>query len=85
MHAIGSGIMGDSTCDICLKYNFTMYLQCQQTQIRKRYLASIFCITVIQKLSNERLGKFASTCVRLCQTDLNETCTELSLSCKSMS
>ena len=64
-----------------------MYLQCQQTQIRYRfmYLANIFCITAIKKLSSERLGKFASTGVRLWQPDLNETCTELSLSCKNMS
>ena len=41
MHAIGSGIMGDSeylnetsASALNTKYNFTMYLQCQQTQIR---------------------------------------------------
>ena len=56
--------MGDSEYlhvrDICLKYNFTMYLQ---TQIRYKYLANMFCITVIKKLNNDR--RFANTGVRL--------------------
>ena len=54
MHAIGS--MVDSEY---LHATSALNLQCQQTQI------GYICITVIKKLNNERLGKFASTGVRL--------------------
>ena len=64
MHATGNGIMGDSEyLNEIFALNTT--LQCQPTQIRQRYLANIFCITVIKKRNNERLGKFACTVVRL--------------------
>ena len=67
MHAIGSGIMGDSEePHETSALNTTS--QCIYNASRPkldRYLASIFCITVIKKLNNDRLGKFATAGVRL--------------------
>ena len=60
MHAIGSGIMGDSeylTETSALNTTSQYFYNVS----RPRYLANIFCITVIKKLNNERLRKFAST------------------------
>ena len=42
-------IMGLHSEDIGLEYNFTMDFHCQQTQVRYRYLANIFFITVIKE------------------------------------
>ena len=64
MHAIGSGIMGDSEyLHETSALNSTSH--CINNASRHRYLANIFCIKVIKKLNNERLEKFASTGVRL--------------------
>ena len=68
MHAIGSGIMSDSEYlheTSALNTTSQCIYNCDQTQIRYRYLANMFCITIIKKLNNERLGKIASTGVRL--------------------
>ena len=58
MHAIGSEIMGDS------EYLHEASALNTASQLDKRYLANIFCITVIKKL-NERLGQIARTGVRI--------------------
>ena len=87
MHAIGSGIVGNSeyqhetsalnTTSQCI-YNVS-------SPKLDKYLPNIFCITVIKQPNNEKLGQFASTGVRLCLSYLNVTSTVLSLSGKNMS
>ena len=68
MHVIGSEIMGDSEYlheTSALNTTLQCIYNAIKPQIRYRYLANMFSITVIKKLNNERLGKFASTGVRL--------------------
>ena len=56
-----------------------MGLRYHQTQITYRYLASIFCMTVIKE-STQWETMFASTGVSLRQPDMNETYAKLFLS-----
>ena len=62
MHAIGSGIMGDSeylneTSALNTKYNLIIYLQCQHTQIRY-FLFSQYILYYIIK--NKIMGDWES-------------------------